>query len=168
MKSIEKILTLITVNFLLSGIALAGPVDSPLPLLNGKKAKHIFTVPGVRNDLDNVATTFMCTSMEKTKGLHFGVEIFNHNGVLQNVITPTSGDISLNPGQTRIVSTQATVLFLEDHVIPNLGNISGGSARIVSISKKVKCTVLMLDSENNPPTSMAPLQVIKKYKQQGD
>jgi hypothetical protein len=53
--------------------ATAGIVDTPLPLLDGQKAFHVFTVPGVTH-LNALGTVFICASTEKTKPDTIGIE----------------------------------------------------------------------------------------------
>ena len=42
---------------LLTAPAVAGFVDSPLPLLGGQKTKHVFSVPGVTSDVGNLGSS---------------------------------------------------------------------------------------------------------------
>ncbi len=159
--------------------AFGGVVDSPLPVLAiGAKTLHVFTVPGVIKN-NNLETIFMCTSLEKSGVVTVGVEVFAAaGGPPLNDVTAVDPDPQLNKdgvetmglGETATISTGVTTAFHEDEVINTLGpaSVKNGSARIISTSKKIACSVFVVDDINDPPGSMSALSVLSKKKQKGD
>ena len=148
----------------LCGPAVAGVADSPLPLLDGQKSKHVFTIPGVISH-DFLATVFVCTSLEKKKDLVWGIEIFDRDGG-----PPEDAILSLpmGPGNTLAAATHNTTyaenfMGLTTDPFPR-------SARIVATSKKLACSAMVLERQ---ATALLPgvgwsLSVIKKTSQKGD
>jgi hypothetical protein len=49
-----------------------------------------------------------------------------------------------------------------------ISSVGQGTARIVATSAKLLCTAQVLDSENDPPTSITTLPIFAKLKQKGD
>ena len=145
----------------------AGIGDKDLPLLNGEKAKLLYTVVGV-TDSPSIATSFHCTSTERTGGktIQLGIEVFSWAGLPQNDLAAGEGVESVSPGYTVTLSTQDTLVFSDDGLI-NTGNVLQGSARIIASSKNVLCSAMIVDPVNNPPTSMVMLPVFKATKQGG-
>ena len=145
----------------------AGIGDKDLPLLNGEKTKLLYTVVGVRN-ASNLATVFHCTSTERTGGktIQLGIEVFNEVGTLTNDVTGGEGWVSVAPGETYAVSTQATFGFDHDNVM-NTQAVVQGSGRIFATSKSVLCSAMIVDPVNWVPTSMVMLPVFRATKQGG-
>lgn len=157
-----------TVTFVLVSLpSNAGIGDKDLPLILGQKVKLLYTVTGVR-DSATMATSFHCTSTEKAGGnsIVVGIEIFNYDGVLANDVTLGDGEVTASPGRTVTLSTSNTAVFAEDNTI-NATNIDQGSARIMSDSKNLVCSAMIVDVVNNPPESMVMLPVIRTTKQKG-
>jgi len=157
---------------------LAGPLDSPLPVIKtGSSTRSIYIVPGVTKN-NGLETEFICTNMEKAKAVTVAVELFSAQ---QNVGDPTGplndvtpgvsdGNVTIPVGGSATISTGSTVGFHEDDIIvgsPPIVNIRGGSARILSTSKRIACSVLVVEDLASPPATMAKLNVINR-KQQGD
>ena len=133
---------------------LAGIADKPLPLLNGGKSQHVYSVPGVIK-LGVFETLFMCTSAETEETIRVGVEVFDDaGGNPANDVGAGEGAIDVGPGETVTIATGNTAAFVEDTIIPLNVNMSGGSARIVSTSKKIICTAMLVDLIGAPPGSM--------------
>jgi hypothetical protein len=141
--------------------ASAGIADSPLPVLEaGKTTLHLYSVPGViaSTGLD---TFFACTSTD-TASMQVGIELFaSGGGAPINDAAATS--LTLGPGSTVIFGTGPAVGISINSSLGGAG--SKGSARILSTSKKLACTVFIADTGNAPPTSMVYLTIIKKTKQ---
>ena len=80
---------------------------------------------------------------------------------------PSASSLEILPGGSRLFGTSATVWVGVDS---NVGGALGtGSARILATeSKGIICTAFLADPANAPPTSMAPLTIVKKTKQKGD
>jgi hypothetical protein len=145
--------------------ALAGIVDSPLPVLQaGKTTFHLYSVPGVRNN-GVLATFFSCTSTD-TATMQVGVEVFGDpGGGPVNDAVATS--LSVQPGATARFGTTSAV-GIAIHSDLGAGPVAGGSARILATSKKLVCTAFLADRTNAPPTSMVYLTIVKKTTQKGE
>lgn len=153
----------------------AGLADAP-PLLGGTtKAKHVFSIPGVTANAD-LGTVVMCTSLEKSKPIAIAVEVFAEDG------TVTANDVTLGEGVVANVAPSQTVTFeiAIDDMLPEIiattkdaailapGDVTHGSARVLSTSTKLMCTAGVLDRASVAPTGMLSLQVIAKTKQKGN
>ena len=162
-------LVVVSVVLGLVGSAAAGVRDSPLPTFPiGTKAKHVFSVPGVMSS-GNLETSFQCTSLEKTKPIQWGVEMFLHNGTNpENDISLGQGIRTTTPGHSDTLSTASTDAFIEGVIQGVISDGSARSARIVATSTKLMCTAVVVDPETNPPTVAYDLPVIKKTSQKGD
>jgi hypothetical protein len=147
--------------------ALAGVIDTPIPLLGDVKVKTVFIVPGVTAGIANIETQFLCTSLD-TKPITVAIEVFDDvGGPPENDVTMTNGITVIGVGRTATVETNEISSFQSDESIDNV-TANSGSARILSSSPKLACTALVVGGANQPtPTSMASLQVIKKS-QKGD
>lgn len=151
--------------------ARAGVLDSPLPgLQSGQTTQHVFTVPGVIKN-NNLETIFICTSLDSA-AIAIGVEVFGADGgVPLNDYGMSASDGVLTgvlPGQTRTITTGATIGFHEDEVILlAAASLRNGSARILSTSKKIACNAFVADELSDPPISMVALKIIGK-KQRGE
>jgi len=156
----------------------AGVLDSPIPVIKtGSSARSIYIIPGVTKN-NGLETEFICTNMEKAKSVTVAVELFasqqdplDTSGPL-NDVTPGSsdGNVDLPVGASATISTGSTVGFHEDDIIVGITpivNIRGGSARILSTSKRIACSVLVVEDLGSPPATMAKLNVINR-KQGGD
>ncbi len=145
----------------------AGIGDKELPLLNGEKAKLLYTVVGV-TDRNDLTTVFHCTSTERDNGktIQLGIEVFEHDGGVANDIALGSGTVSIPPGHTATVGTQDTQVFVV-RVIINTGTIQQGSARIIATSKNVLCSAVLVNASIASPTSMVMLPVFRATKQGG-
>ncbi|MEW6270907.1 MAG: hypothetical protein AB1689_16610 [Thermodesulfobacteriota bacterium] len=143
--------------------ARAGIADSPLPVLNGVRAKHLYSVPGVIR-LGTFETVFICTSAEKEKTIRLGVEVFGGGGgAPQNDVEAGNGAIDLEAGDTAVIATGETGAFSEDEII-DLNTNAGGSARIVATSTNAICTAMLVDF-SAPPAAMVQLTIVAKTKQ---
>ncbi len=168
-------------GFLLAGIAgvvgtrpaMAGVVDSPLPVLQaGASTQHVFTIPGVIKN-NNLETMIICTSLDPLASIVLGVEVFAAAGgpPLNIVSTPSlDGAESVGPGGTATITTGSLAGFHEDEIIDVLApaSLKNGSARVVSTSKKIACSAFVVDELNDPATTMGALSVLSKAKQKGD
>ena len=145
----------------------AGIGDKDLPLLNGEKAKLLYTVVGVMDSVV-LATSFHCTSTERENGqeIQLGIEVFDDFGDLANDVATGAGRISILPGRTVTLSTRDTSAIFESNFI-DTGVIFQGSARVFATSKNVLCAAMIVDAVNSPPTSMVMLPVFKATKQGG-
>ncbi len=154
----------------LAAPAVAGPADAPLPLIGGEETRHVFTVPGVIQS-SGLATTFVCTLLEKTDGASWGVEIFRGGGggLVQNDVSMDNGTRVVGAGDTNAVSTAAIAAVDPGDIITGLGSSRANtSARIVSTSSKIACSAVVLDPLGDPPSVAWELPVIKRTRQKGD
>ena len=164
---------LLTIGALFAGRSVwAGVADSPIPLLNGAKAAHVFTVPGVTHT-GGMGTVIICTSTEKAKVVTIGIEVFDWDGSPLNDVTADNGVSEIGPGQTRTLETQllgdgGVNAFSQDKTINFLKDADHASARVLATSKNIACSAIVSDRTNIPPTSMVNLQVVSKLKQKGD
>ncbi len=131
--------------------ALAGIVDTPVPLLNGKSAEVVFYVPGVQStatprvydNTGNLDTIFACTSLETKDSLDFTVEVFDYTGAGPVPGYSNVPIVTLKPGETRTICTDPVDgYWIFDGVNP-IQNIYGGSARIISTSPKIACDAVI-------------------------
>jgi hypothetical protein len=160
MKTVMRIICSVAVVGFLAAPAYSGVVDSPKPLFGGKAARTIYYVPNVIHN-NGMETVFTCTSLDSMT-IRIGIEIFDSIGgpPLNDVSDPTgngAGDVPI--GGTFTVGTDNTKVLSEDEVISGLPpNIRGGSARIVSNSKRIACSAVVIDeSFSNDATCTAGL-----------
>ena len=149
--------------------ALAGPSNTPLPLLRGRKgAKHVFTVPGVMHT-STLDTIFTCLVVDKN-GADWGVEIFDGSGDLENDVGDAdNGTGGLGDGETNSVSTGSLAAIDPGDIITGLGTSNQvRSARILATSTKLSCSAMVLDPSGDPPAVTYQLPVIRKTTQKGD
>ncbi len=149
-------------------IALAGVADSPVPDLAGDPAKVAFYVTGVTKN-NGLETLFVCTSLDSSGSYEVGVEIFSElGGPPSNNAAGGDGVQTVPAGGSVTISTGATAGFHEDEVIVTVpANIRGGSARIVSTSRRLMCHAFLAEELGSPPAVMMPLKTIAK-RQNGD
>ncbi len=147
--------------------ASAGIIDKLLPLLNGVKTKHVFTVPGVTSAFGGLETAFLCSSTD-SKPMDVGIEIFDYDSTPLNDVTTGNGVQNIAAGETRVIVTAAIAAIADDEVMTLSSAANHGAARIISTSTKLLCTAMTLDATNSPPTSMVNLHVISKLKQKGN
>jgi len=146
----------------------AGVVDSPVPDLAGDPAKVLFYVSGVTKN-NGLETVFHCTSLDSSGSYEVGVEIFSElGGPPSNNAAGGDGVQSVAAGGGVTIATGATAGFHEDEVIVTVpANIRGGSARIVSTSRRLMCQAFLMEELGSPPAVMTPLRVVAK-RQNGD
>jgi hypothetical protein len=145
----------------------AGIVDSPVPLLQGAKAAHVYSVAGVVT-AGGLGTFFSCTSAA-TAAIRVSVELFDETGT--DAINDASAvSLSVEPGASVTFTTQNT----PSSAFPSAQLLTAapvllpvGSARILSTSKSVLCTAFLADVYTGPPSSMSYLTVVAKAKQKG-
>jgi len=135
----------------LASPALGGLVDSPVPNLNGQPATSVFYVTGVQStpnyiDQKGLNTIFTCTSLETAASLTVAVEVFTYNGT--GPVNPYIAAQTLPPrGSISIATGRVAGLLVGDMVdLPNA--VPGGSARIISTSKKIMCSAVL--TRNRP------------------
>ncbi len=160
MKIGMKIFCSVALVGLLAAPAYSGVVDSPNPIFGGRTARTIFYVPNVIHN-NGMETVFSCTSLDSMV-IRIGVEIFDSIGgpPLNDVGDPVGNGAEDVPiGGTLTVGTDNTEVLSEDEVIAGLpSNIRGGSARIVSNSKRIACSAVVIDeSFSNDATCTAGL-----------
>jgi hypothetical protein len=149
--------------------AAAGLVDSPAPNLDGQPARVLYYVPGVTKN-NGIETVFICTSLDGGAGtITVGVEVFDPNsGSALNNVGAGDGAESIPAGGTVTIATGTTLGFHEDEAMMGLPpNVKGGSARILSTSKRLACEAFLVEEVGSPPALIAPLKVISR-KQNGD
>ncbi len=123
----------------------------------------LFTVPGVINSL-SLGTFFACTNTDVVP-LSVGIEVFGQNGT--QLVTAASNAVNLSPQSTELFSTTNALGFAVD-VNLNPGVVTKGSANVWTTGKRVVCSAFVSDNNNNPPTSMVTLTIVRKGKQKGD
>ena len=95
-----------------------------------------------------------------------GVELFGPTGGAPiNDVSSGDGSLSVAPGQTVSIGTSFVTGFFTDEQVSAGGAIRFGSARIVSTSKKIVCTAMLVERLSSPPTVMSHLTIIAKTKQ---
>jgi hypothetical protein len=123
----------------------------------------LFTVAGVMNT-GSFGTYFACTNTD-TGPVIVGVEVFDQGGTSTN--NPTTTAVSLGSQASVLFGTQgANSLSLDAQL--SVGVINKGSAHILTTSKKVVCSALLVDPGSNPAVSMTTLTIAYKGKQKGD
>ncbi len=153
------------VGMTLSTSATAGVADTPLPILDGKKSKHVYTIPGIVGSA-LLATAVTCTSLEKSKSARFTVQYFAAaGGPPENIIGVGT---AIGPGETKVVSTEGTTLSESTFALANSN--APRSGRVVATSTKISCTAAVLERglDGTLPSTSWSLTVIKKTKQNGD
>ncbi len=152
----------IILTLLVAPAARAGIADSPLPVLvAGQTTLFLYSVPGVVHG-GGLGTFFSCTSTD-TSPMQVGVEVFGFaGGAAVNDAAATS--LTVAPGATVKFGTGLAAGFTVNSDLGE-GGASNGSARILSTSKKLICTVFIADAASAPPTSMVQLTIIAKLKQ---
>jgi hypothetical protein len=127
-------------------MARAGLADSGIPRLQGQKAVHLYSVPGIVNG-NNLGTYFSCTSTG-TVLMWVAVELFQDAaGAPLNDASGTA--LSVAPGAT---VTFGTSLAFRLGLDENLGapEIANGSARILATSKALVCTAFVAEGHDLP------------------
>ena len=146
----------------------AGIADTPLPVLQaGATTQFLYSVPGVIQG-GNISTFFLCTSTD-TASQQVGVEVFPYPGGAP-CNDAAAESFSLGPGATvRFGTAQPANDILGflglSSTIGCGGGANGGSARILSTSKKLVCTAFAGDRVNIPPQTTWQLTIIAKLKQ---
>lgn len=149
-------------------IAEANLVTDSAPTLGGDSSRVVYYVNGVTKN-NGMETEFVCTSLDSTGTYRIGVQIYDDLGVgpLNNVAAG-DGEQEIAAGGTLTIGTDNTGGFHEDEVIVGLPvNIRGGSARIVSTSRRLFCQAFLVEEVLSPPAAFLPLKVIGR-KQNGD
>ena len=161
---------------LLIGTALLAPApleavsvsDKPLPVLFGatKKAKLLYTATGILDSTD-FATSFQCTSTERTGGptITVGVQLFDENGVVESQVDQADDIAVIPPGNTRTISTRATPTFSGEVSLDSPG-LQQASARIRATSKKLICTAYLVE-QSGPSISITTVPLFRALKQKG-
>lgn len=164
----QALKSLITLGFLIPGIALSGIRDTPLTRFSdGSKARLVYSVPGVVANRGGLATSFLCTNLDR-KPVSIGVEVFGYSGGLLNDFSLGEGAVvDIPPGHTRTFSTQNTAAYIEDRFILDGEIVDQGSARIVATTKRIACAAMQVSEAGSPPSSMVLLPVIKARTQRG-
>ena len=159
-----------TLSVALAIPAAATVVDSPLPVFsNGEQSKHIFSIPGVIHG-NQLATAFTCTSLEKTKTVHWGVELFEpaFSDNPMNDIELDEGVTVLHAGDSDTIVTSTIAALGADEQIAASGLHNGAlPGRIVATSTKIMCSAVVMDKVGDPPSAAYRLPLIRK-KQRGD
>ncbi len=145
----------------------AGIADSPLPVIQtGATTQLLYSVPGVIEDNNNLSTFFVCTSTD-TVAQEVAVECFGTSGGAP-YNDATTEKVSVVPGATVRFGTHAPangVLGGGGVDVVTHCSLATASARILSTSKKLVCTVFVADRVNDPPSTSWQLTIIAKLKQ---
>ncbi len=152
-RSFAVIVSAVCLSIAVAGAASAGVVDSPVPDMDPSHSERkIFIVPGVTKN-NNYETLFNCTNLDSVT-VRIGVEVFaNVGGPALNDISSgvADGAQDVLPGGAVTIATGNTVAFHEGEVITGLPvNVRGGSARIISTSKRIMCVAFVADELNVP------------------
>jgi hypothetical protein len=149
---------------LLVGAALTLAVAAPASTAHAQATlAPLFTVAGVINT-GSFGTYFACTNTD-TSPVSIGVEVFDQGGTSTN--NPATTAVSLAPQASVMFGTQTANSLSHDGLL-SVGVITKGSAHILTTSKKVVCSALLVDPGSNPAVSMTTLTVTVKGKQKGD
>jgi hypothetical protein len=149
-------------------IAAANLVTDAAPSLGGQSAKVVYYVNGVTKN-NGMETEFVCTSLDSSGTYHIGVEIYDETGAAAfNNVSAGDGEEIVAAGGTLTIGTGNTAGFHETEVITAMPlNLRGGSARIVSTSRRLFCQAFLVEELASPPAAFMPLKVIGR-KQNGD
>jgi hypothetical protein len=144
-------------------LAVAAPASAAVVLA------PLFTVPGLINH-GTLATYFACTNAD-TVAATVGVEVFDQGGI--QLTNESSNATSLAPHATILFGTQTSLALVIDCELGATcasapGDVTKGSAIILTSSKKIVCTAFVADSNGSPPASMTNLTIVRKGKQKGD
>jgi len=152
----------------LPGSSVANLITDSAPTLGGQSARVIYYVNGVTKN-NGMETEFVCTSLDKSGTFRIGVEIYDETGAgPTNNVSAGDGEEQVAAGGTVTIGTGNTVGFHEDESIVGVpANLRGGSARIVSTSRRLLCQAFMVEDLASPPAAFMPLKVIGR-KQNGD
>ncbi len=123
----------------------AGPSNTPLPTFSdASPALHVYTAVGVIKN-NSLETVFICTNLD-TVAVHIGVEVFDKDGVLANLVNAGNGAIlNVAVGATRTITTSGTLVVTDDHRITGLPNLRNGSGRVLATSKTISCSAMLVD-----------------------
>jgi len=149
-------------------VAAANLITDSAPTLGGQQAKVVYYVNGVTKN-NGMETEFVCTSLDSSGSYRIGVQIYDETGAgPTNNVSAGDGEELVAAGASITIGTGNTVGFHEDEVlvgVPN--NIRGGSARIVSTSRRLFCQAFLVEDLASPPATFMSLKVISR-KQSGD
>lgn len=144
-----------------------GADQQPPPQLQGEPAVHAWSVPGVVSN-STLATLIACTNTLGSTVI-VGVEVFGPaGGAARNDASATA--LAVAPGATVLFAT-APAPFSADSVLSVAAD--KGSARVLvttnsKASQQIICSAFFTDRNNDPPTSMTSLNVIRRNTQQGE
>jgi hypothetical protein len=152
---------------LLAHPAAAGISDDPPPTLNGEETKHIYSVTAVTSLTNDLETVISCTSVEKTRPVRVGVQVWSSSGAtLLNDVDAT--DLLLSPGDTQVwVTNDNAARFAEDEDLVISTMVNHGSARVIATSSKIVCAAFLVNRLGTSDV-LTSLPVFKKVSQKGD
>jgi len=139
-------------------VASAGVADTPLPNFSpssvagcaaGCPSLAVYYAAGaIKNN--GLETDFICTNTT-TALQNIALEVFDETGALRNAIVTIGQFLNVAAGATITVATGGTNVLHEDQTLTlntagnTLQQLRNGSARIVSTSKSISCTALLVD-----------------------
>ena len=122
----------------------------PAPASAATSLRLIYRISGV---LDNtgVATSVHCTNAS-THSEDLEVIVRDRDGTLLS-----TSDLALPPGATRTMSTKNTIAFFDDVFLLGTGitSIRQGSIEILSTTRALHCTAMMLDATASTPIGIS-------------
>src|SRR5262245_31886621 len=144
---------------LLARVASAGVADTPLPNFSASSPPGCnpgpcaalavyYAVGAIKNN--GLETDFVCTNTTASVQ-NIALEVFDETGALRNAIATIGQFLNVAAGATVTVGTGGTAILHEDQslTLNGAGNalqqLRNGSARIVSTSKSISCTALLID-----------------------
>jgi len=143
---------------LLARVASAGVADTPLPTFSASSPPGCaagcaslavyYAVGAIKNN--GLETDFVCTNTT-TSVQNIALEVFDETGALRNAIATIGQFLNVAAGATVTVGTGGTAILHEDQSLTlgpggnNLQQLRNGSARILSTSKSISCTALLVD-----------------------
>lgn len=163
--SLPAVATMALLAVALSGGDASAQIDSPPPRLEGEKAKHLWTVPGVQGP--PLGTVFASTNTS-SKSARVGVEVFDINGGSANDPSTTSREIAPSATVHFATGPVAALLFEVSLGIAPFA-IDGGAARILATSVRIICSVYLVgDPDQDPLAGITALTIVKSTRQKGD
>lgn len=134
----------------------AAPSTIALPQFsNGHQATAAVYFPGAVKRSD-VETDIFCTSLARGP-IDVGVQILNPNGTVANNVSAGNGALlGVAPRGTVTFGTTGSAALLETQVI-TIPGVAQGMARVVSNSRALLCSALVLDAALAPPSAMTAL-----------
>jgi hypothetical protein len=152
------IVVFLTASFSAQSQDRPGSEGSGPALAVGDQFQVLYRISGV-TDAARVATAFHCSSLSSETET-VSIVIRNFNGTVR-----ANTSFSVEPSQTKTVTTRATNLYVEDVVLNTLA-VTQGLALIRATSRDVICSAMIVDPAAIVPQGIA-LHMVRSNPQTG-